>query len=309
MPQGRQHGDSEYKPPSGVRQEPACEKRLTRQASKEASESRLVAFTSKLGGKAHTFSRDFIPNGLLHPEASSDDDTDNREEKPQAKGVNNSPLFHPDPYDDVADDGSDSDKENFPPAYIPLLTYTDRHEIGEWLCRLARYHDQIAEALREGIDLMFALKAIADPPSRDTRSNNARTTPRARRTSAQASPREDRKRRKGKGRPPRQSPTPPSPIEDKMLSPLWEPRTIESPLIGALFGNIGGLACESGFRTEAGPSRIAPRENFTVNTRPAPVVEKTPTIADLYDNEQKRKADRKAAEAARATRNKRLRSK
>ena len=219
-------------------------------------------------------------------------------------GAENSPLFLPDPYDDGDgddngdDEGSDSDKENIPPAYyVPLLTYADRHQIGEWLCRLARYHDQTADALREGIDLIFALKAISDPPtSKDVCSNNASSTARDRRSQT---PGEDKG--KGKGRAPRQSPTP-APIDGDMLSPLWEPRTLESPpQVSALFGKMGGIACDSGFRTEAGPSRV--------NARPAPVVEKTPNIADLYVSEQKRKASRKAAEAARATRNKRLRSK
>ena len=172
----------------------------------------------------------------------------------KATGAERTPLFLPDMFDEDLDDaGSDSDKENVPPIYVPLLTFADRQELGEWLCRLARYHDQLASTLREGIDVILALK------------------------------KEDTSQSKGKatGRGARWSPTPPS---SDILSPLWEPRTIKIPSV-----------------TEAGPSRIDPRGENANARPPVPVVEKTMNIAELYRNE-KRKADRKAAEAARAKR-------
>ena len=171
----------------------------------------------------------------------------------KATDAKEAPLFLSDPLDEDLDDaGSDSDKENTPPVYVPLLTFADRQELGEWLCRLARLHDQTAFTLREGIDLILALK------KEDTRQSKGKETPGA-----------------------RWSPTPPS---SDILSPLWEPRTIKIPSV-----------------TEAGPSRIDPRGENANARPPVPVVEKTMNIAELYRNE-KRKADRKAAEAARAKR-------
>ena len=179
--------------------------------------------------------------------------------------------------------GTNSDKGNFPPVYVPLLTYTNHHEINEWICQLARYHNQITEVLHKDINLMFTLKTIASPPLRDTGLNNTHTTPPACSTSAQSSPSEDQKQHKGKGWAPHQSPTLPSLIDNKLLSPLWEPRTIESPPTGTLFRKIGGLACESSFCTEARPSHITLCKKVTVNAHSASVVKKMATIMDLYN--------------------------
>ena len=178
-----------------------------------------------------------MPTGLLDPTSNNNVGKD-------------TPLFLPDPYDDNDAAGSDSDKENTPPIYVPLLTFTDRQELGEWLCRLAQYHDQLASTLREGIDVILNLK------------------------------KEDTNQSKRKEAPVHWSPMPPSSPSD-FLSPLWEPRTLQSPF------------------AEAGPSRVHRRDSESPH--PGPVIEKPMMLVDVY-NAEKRKADRKAAEAERAKR-------
>ena len=163
------------------------------------------------------------------------------------------------------------DKEILPPAYVPLLTYADRHKIGEWLCRLAWYHDQTASTLREGTEIIFNLNTTNDHPSSDTHSKYTSASAHSHTSSA---PTEGRHQCKGKGRVPSRSPTPP-PIATPSL--LREPRTSDPSTISEIFGRMTEITSSSGSHTDVGPSRTRPRED--PNALPAPAIKKTTTIS------------------------------
>ena len=78
-------------------------------------------------------SRSFIADGLLD---WTSDDIDSHLNGRKSNVSGDTPLFLPDTYGNI-DVGSDSDMESAL-LYICLLSYADRHKIGEWFRRLGQ---------------------------------------------------------------------------------------------------------------------------------------------------------------------------